>query len=268
MQVWTVANQKGGVAKTTTAIALGGYASEAGKRVLLIDIDPQGSMTSYFRQDPDSLSLSVFTLFKEHKKLTLELVSSLILPTSQPLMSLLPSSTLLATLERQSIGNDGLGLVLQKTIAHLKDEYDRVIIDCPPALGVLLINALVACDRLIIPVQTEFLAFKGLERMLHTLQMLSRSQKKQLDYVIVPTLYDKRTHASVTTLRKLRFDYGTSTWPGKIPVDTKLRDASKAGIAPQEFAPESHGIVAYKSLYSWLEKHDDQARYWRNQRHS
>jgi chromosome partitioning protein len=138
-------------------------------------------------------------------------------------------------------------------------------------LGVLLINALAACDRLVIPVQTEYLALKGLDRMIHTLRMLGHSQHRELDYVIVPTMYDKRTHASVGSLSKIRHKYGTETWPSKIPVDTRLRDASKAGMPPNVFDPNSHSMPAYRSLYEWLSKAGTNAEkvyYWTSRRSS
>lgn len=251
MQVWTVSNQKGGVGKTTTAAALGGIASQAGQRVLLIDLDPHGSLSSYFRLDPDRLTASAYTLFSERKKLSYAFVTSLIQETPFNRLRLLPASTALATLERQGIG-DGMGLVLSRALALIKDDIDLVILDCPPQLGVLMVNALAACDELIIPVQTEFLAIKGLDRILHTLQMLSRSRKRDLLYLIVPTMFDRRTQASVSSLRVIRNDYGTQVWPGKIPVDTKFRDASKAGIPPSLYEPESRGVLAYHSLYSFL----------------
>jgi chromosome partitioning protein len=104
----------------------------------------------------------------------------------------------------------------------------------------------------VIPVQTEFLALKGLERMVHTLRMLTRSRKKDLDYTIVPVMYDRRTQASVTSLRAIRNGYGEDVWPGCIPVDTKFRDASKAGMLPHLFDADTHGVEAYKSLYTFL----------------
>ncbi len=251
MQIWTIANQKGGVGKTTS-VALGGLAVERGLRVLLVDIDPHGSMSSYFKYDPDRLERSSFTLFKERKSLTTELVKSLIGPTSVKNLDILPASTLLATLERQAIGQDGMGLVLNRALAYVYDDYDLVVIDSPPLLGVLMINALAACQLLIIPVQTEFLAIKGLERMIHTLDMLGRSRKKPLVFSIVPTMFDRRTQASVSSLRHLRNEYSVPLWPGKIPVDTKFRDASKAGVPPHLYDPDSRGVDAYRSLLKWL----------------
>ena len=266
MQIWTVANQKGGVGKTTSSVALAGLAAEQGNRVLLIDLDPHGSMTSYFGHNPDDIELSVFTLFDDKKAICIDRINEILQPTSFKNMTLLPSSTALATLERRAIGKDGLGLVITKTLKQLDNEFDLVIIDCPPVLGVLLINALAACNHLVVPVQTEFLAIKGLERMVHTLRMLGQSQHHSLDYVIVPTMFDRRTQASVTSLSAIRHEYGADTWPGKVPIDTRFRDASKAGVPPHLYDPESKGITAYRSLYNWLVKHSkNQAntRYWK-----
>lgn len=254
MRVLTIANQKGGVGKTTTTVSLGGLAAEQGRRVLLLDLDPHGSLSSYFRQDPDTLARSAYTLFQERNNLSATLVKSLIQSTAFPNIDILPSATALATLERQSIGQDGMGLVLSRSLAQIYDNYDLVVIDTPPLLGVLMVNALAACQHLVIPVQTEFLALKGLERMVNTLNMMSRSRKKALDYSIVPVMYDRRTQASVTSLRTVRNTYPEQVWAGHIPVDTKFRDASKAGVPPHLFDTSSRGVEAYRSLYKWLQK--------------
>jgi len=252
VQVWTVANQKGGVGKTTTSIALGGLAAEQGKRVLLVDLDPHGSLTSYFRQNPDTLTESTFTLFEQRAHITHNLVEKITLTTPFSGLHVLPASTPLATLERKAIG-DGMGLVLSKSLSTIFDEYELAIIDCPPQLGVLMVNAIAACSRLIIPVQTEFLAIKGLERILHTLNMMKRSRKSELYYHIVPTMYDRRTQASVTSLRTIRNNFGEEVWAGKIPIDTRLRDASKAGMPPHLFDASSRSVLAYRSLFQFLE---------------
>ena len=266
MQIWTVANQKGGVGKTTTTVTLGGIAAESGQRVLLVDLDPHGSLTSYFGLDPDTLSNSVYTLFENPKRVCIETIAQLLQPTRFDNMVLLPASAALATLERQAIGKDGMGLVITRTLNELQEDFDLVIIDCPPILGVLLINGLAACERLIVPVQTEFLALKGLQRMIHTLRMLENSQHKPLRYVIVPTMFDRRTQASISTLSEIRHRYGHDTWPGKIPVDTQFRNASKQGIPPHLYAEDSRGTLAYKSLLKWLQKAEvesDKVRFWK-----
>ncbi|WP_188151637.1 ParA family protein [Teredinibacter waterburyi] len=251
MQIWTVANQKGGVGKTTTSVALGGLAAAAGKRVLLLDLDPHGSLTVYFRQNPDTLTESSFTLFDQRERINHNMVEKLILPTPFSNISVLPASTPLATLERRAVG-DGMGLVIRRALAAVSDDYDLAIIDCPPQLGVLMINAIAACTQLVIPVQTEFLAIKGLERILHTLQMMTKSRKQQVSYHIVATIYDRRTQASVSSLRTIRNDFGVPVWAGKIPIDTRLRDASKAGVPPNLFDANSRAVAAYHSLYNHL----------------
>ena len=251
MLIWTVANQKGGVGKTTTTVALGGLCAEQGKRVLLLDMDPHGSLTSYFKYEPDKVESSTFDLFQNRAQLSYESVRSTILPSGYANLDIIPSSMALATLERQAIGADGMGLVVGRALALLKDDYDVVLLDCPPLLGVLMINALAACQRLLVPVQTEFLALKGLERMTQTLQMMAKSRKHPLEYCIVPTMFDRRTQASISSLRQIRNNYGELVWPGRIPIDTKLRDASKAGIPPNLFQPDSRAVESYRSLLKW-----------------
>lgn len=252
MKVWAVANQKGGVGKTTSSVALAGLLADSGKRVVMVDLDPHGSMTSYFGHDPDTLEHSCFDLFQHEGQIPRDLPRSLLLPTSHERMSLLPSSTALATLERQSPGQSGLGLVIAKTLAQLWDDFDHAIIDSPPLLGVLMVNALAASQQLVIPVQTEFLAVKGLERMTNTLVMINRSRKQPLPYCIVPTLFDRRTQASLSTLRWLRATYPEQLWMAYVPVDTRLRDASRAGLTPSQFDTNSRGVIAYRALLKHL----------------
>lgn len=248
MRIWTVANQKGGVGKTTTSVTLAGIAAESGERVLLVDLDPHGSLSAYFRNNPDTSSASSFSLFEQRKSLNENFVLGLIKPTDFKNISFIPASVSLATLERQSIG-EGMGLVVAQALALVKDHFDRVIVDCPPQLGVLLVNALAACNHLIIPVQTEFLAIQGLERILNTLRMLGQSTGKLMPHTIVPVMFDRRTHASVSSLRVIRKDYGEPVWAGKVPIDTKLRDASKAGVPANIYEPESRAVFAYRSLF-------------------
>lgn len=250
MRVWAVANQKGGVGKTTSAVTLGGLLAEKGSRVLLVDLDPHGSMTSYFGQDPDTQQHSSFDLFSD-QDLSVEQVRALICPTCLSGLSMIPSSMALAMVERRA-ASDGMGLKVSRALAMIWDEYDYVLIDSPPVLGALMINALAACERLIVPVQTEFLALKGLERMIRTVTMVTRSLKKQLNYLVVPTMFDRRTQASVSTLRTLRNTYQGDIWPSMIPVDTRFRDASKEGQPPSVFSPDARGVEAYRALLKVL----------------
>lgn len=248
MRIWAVANQKGGVGKTTTTLALAGLLADAGKSVLVVDLDPHGSMTSYFGYDPDSMEHSCYDLFQHSGKIPAYLPQQLLRDTSHEHIKLLPSSTALAVLERQSPSKDGLGLVIARTLALLSDGFDFAVIDSPPLLGVLMVNALAASEHLLIPVQTEFLALKGLERMVNTLKMINRSRQQPLPFTIVPTLFDRRTQASITALRMLKKQYPEKLWQAYIPIDTRLRDASRAGLVPSRFDKSSRAILAYRAL--------------------
>ena len=248
MRVWSVANQKGGVGKTTTSVTLGGLLAERGYRVLLVDLDPHGSMTSYFHYDQDNLTKSSYNLFLMSGELDVNEVRGLVHDTEEENLKVMPATTALATIERQLHGQEGLGLKVSRGLAKLWDDYDFALIDTPPVLGVLMINALAACERLLIPVQTEHLAIKGLERMLRTVAMINRSRRQELPYTVIPTMYDRRTHASVTSLRILRNDFGDCVWPSMVPVDTRFRDASKSGLTPCRFDPEARGVQSYAAL--------------------
>lgn len=251
MRVWSVVNQKGGVGKTTTAVSLAGLLAEQGKRVLMLDLDPHGSMTAYFGLDPDNISSGSNDLFYFAKAPSKEEVQALIQTTAYPNLDIVPASTLLATVERKLQGGEGLGLKISRALAQVWDDYDYALLDSPPVLGVLMVNALAACERLLIPVQTEHLALKGLERMEHTLKMINRSQQRQLDHIIVPTMYDRRTQASIASLRHIRNNYD-SAWQSMIPVDTRFRDASKAGAPISMFDSQSRGAAAYAVLLKHL----------------
>jgi chromosome partitioning protein len=254
MKVWAVANQKGGVGKTTTAVTLGGLLAGWGLETLLVDIDPHGSMTSYFRYDPEELEQSTYSVFQarvEHRQID---PLSLIHQTGTECLHLLPASVALATLDRQASHLEGMGLVLKQALDELAGRFDYVLIDCPPMLGVLMVNALAACDHLVIPVQTEFLALKGLERMLHTLRMILKARTEPLPYTIVPTFFDRRTSAAPEALQVLRETYSpTELWGDVIPVDTKFRESSRAGIPPPVFCPGSRGVEAYSRLLAALQ---------------
>ena len=149
MHVWAITNQKGGVGKTTTSVSLAGLLAEQGKKVLMLDLDPHGSLTSYFGYDPDSLSASCYQLFQSDGNITADEVKALVTNTSVPGLFIIPTSPALATVERQMTGKDGMGLRVSKAMQAIDGDYDYVLLDCPPVLGVLMINAMAASEKLI-----------------------------------------------------------------------------------------------------------------------
>lgn len=252
MKVWAVANQKGGVGKTTTAVTLAGLLAQQGHETLLVDLDPHGSMTAYFGYDPDHVEDGVYRLFESGGAVGRDMPVPVLRQTRFDHLMLLPASTALATLDRQLGAREGMGLILARYLRRMSARIDYVLIDCPPVLGVLMVNALAACGHLVIPVQTEFLALKGLERMMHTLDMILRARKIDIPYTIVPALFDRRTRASVDSLRLLRETYAEHLWQGAIPVDTQFREASRMGGPITHLFPHARGTTAYSGLLDML----------------
>ena len=253
MKIWSVSNQKGGVGKTTSVVTLGGLLSSWGFRVLLVDLDPHGSLTSYFKMNPDEIESGVYNLFLDasEKKKNVD-PAVYIAKTEFDGIHVLPASTAIATLDRQVAAIGGMGLVVATALNKVSDQYDYVLIDSPPMLGVLMINALAACDQLVIPVLAEFLALKGLDRMVHTIRMVFHSRKTPPKFTIVPTMFDKRTKAARDSLAALYQQYPENVWRAVIPVDTKVRDASQAGVPLPLFDKGARAAEAYAELLELL----------------
>ena len=261
MQVWAIANQKGGVGKTTSAVNLAGLLAKRGKRVLMVDMDPHGSLTSYLKFDNENLSSSLYDLFDVLAKKEGALAKSSMARTLKRTLlfaqiegiKLIPSAPVMATLDRRMGAKQGMGLALRQILAELEGDFDYALLDCPPVLGLLLVNAVAASDHLLIPVQTEYLAIKGLERMLKTVDMVKKSLNKTLPYTIIPTLYDQRTRAARESLAILQRDFEAKyLWGSSIPVDTHFRDASSIGLPLSHAGYESQGLRAYADLLDAL----------------
>jgi len=256
MVIWTIANQKGGVGKTTTTISLGGLLAERGHRVLFIDLDPHASLTYYLGIDSEELEKSAFDVLLEGPEVDRETFMAAVQKTKFDNIDVLPATMALATLDRKLGGRSGMGLVMRKALRKLRMDYDYVLIDVPPVLGVLMVNALAACRRVIVPVQCETLALKGLDRMLQTLELVKHSLRQDHKVTIVPTMYDKRTRASLEAYQRLVKEHGNKVWGGMVPVDTKFRDASAAQTPPSMYAPRARGVLAYTQLLTLLMQKD------------
>ncbi len=248
MLVWAVASQKGGVGKTTTVASLAGWLEKEGLRVLVVDTDPHASLTAYMGFEDDQLDSNLYDIYSG-SELTRDKVLECCKATRFKGLDIIGSTMALATVDRQLSGRAGVGRILKRALSLVDSEYDVALIDCPPVLGALMVNALVAASLVLVPTQTEFLALKGLEGMVRTFAIMEKASKGALiDYIIVPTMYDRRTHASNTSLDFLKIHYRDHLWAGVIPVDTLFRESSYRNIPVPLMDKKSRGADAYRQL--------------------
>ena len=177
MLVWAVASQKGGVGKTTTVASLAGWLQRQGLRVLVVDNDPHASLTAYFGYSDEELECSLYDLYKK-RELKEQDVRDAVTSTRFDNLDLIASTMALATVDRQLSGRAGVGRILSRILACVENDYDVAIIDCPPVLGALMVNALAAASLVLVPTQTEFLALKGVEGMVKTFEIMQKAVKK------------------------------------------------------------------------------------------
>lgn len=247
-KILAVANQKGGVGKTTTAINLGSALARLGKEVLVVDLDPHACASLHLRLYPEEQTANLYDVFAASESLWPQIWDRLIQPTAIAGLRMAPGCIRLSELENDFRDRKSKGNVLRQALAGLKSQYDYIILDCPPHLGILLINALIACDLLIIPIQTDFLALHGLKLLFDTLRTLNKVLPQPVRYRAVPTMYDKRAKACTRVLELLRQKMGTAMFETVIGVDTRFREASALGKSIFEVDPRSRGASAYDSL--------------------
>ncbi|MFP7726132.1 ParA family protein [Lysobacter sp. D1-1-M9] len=245
MLIWAIANQKGGVGKTTTSLCLSRNLAESGERVLLLDLDPHASLTRAFEVPSAPPPAGTHDLFSGHDPDLRTLARG----TAIPGLLMVAAQPALATLERRGATQPGLGLALGRALHRVRGDFDYVLLDCPPTLGLLMVNALAAADRLVIPTQTDPLALHGLADMLRTAEMIERSRRRPLPRHILPTLFDRRTRSGVKSLEQLHDTYAGRVWHKAVPMDTRLRDPAVLTAAE---APTGRGALAYRSALRWL----------------
>jgi len=224
-KIVSIASQKGGVGKTTTVVSIGGSLVKMGYRVLLVDVDPNASLTAYFRLKPERADHCSYALFQDKPFSP----AKLILQTDVNKLDLIPSSSVLAMLERDVGLKKGMGTLLQKNMEKFVYQYDFILIDSPPTLGLIMINVIYSGDVLVVPVQTEYLALRGLEKMDSTITMIKKT-KPEVNWQVLPTMYDQRTNAARCSLRDIEQRYGDYLHGDVISVDTKLRNASMLSL--------------------------------------
>ncbi|MBQ9452480.1 MAG: ParA family protein [Desulfovibrio sp.] len=252
-KILAVANQKGGVGKTTTSITLGGALARMGKKVLLLDLDPHACATLHARIYPESVKYSLYDLFLADEKAWPEVWFSLIRSKALAGVDVAPGNIRLSELEVDFRERRAKGSVLARSLTVVKEDYEYIILDCPPHVGILLVNALVAADLLIIPIQTDFLALHGLKLLFDTLHTLNKALGRPICYKAVPTMYDKRAKACTRVLELMQKKMGTSMFTTIIGVDTHFREASALGGTIFDIDAHSRGALAYTELADEVE---------------
>jgi len=243
-RIIAVANQKGGVAKTTTAINLSASLAVAEKRVLLIDLDPQGNATSGVGIDCDTLKQSVYDLLIGRKPF-----SALKIKTEVPHLDLLPAGIDLVGAEIELADMDDRETILKAGLEGLREVYDYIVIDCPPSLGFLTLNALTAADTLLVPLQCEYYALEGLKLLLRTMQLVQKSFNAELKIEgIVLTMYDNRNNLNRQVSEEIRSHFGSQVFQSIIPRNITLAEAPSYGKPVLFYNAVSRGAEAYIAL--------------------
>ncbi len=243
-RIYALANQKGGVGKTTTAVNLGAYLANAGKRILLVDADPQANATSSLGVDKNALTRSVYDMLVGSEPAT-----SLTMLTQCPGLDLLPATPALAGAEIELVGLAGRELRLRRALSPMRPRYDFILIDTPPSLGMLTINALTAADGVLIPIQCEYLPLEGLTQLLRTVELVRQSLNPDLIIRgLIMTMYDARTNLSRQVVEEIRQHFATTAFRAIIPRSIKIGEAPSYGEPLVTFAPDSSGAQAYAAL--------------------
>ena len=247
-QTIACANQKGGVGKTTTVINLGTYLALAGLRVLLVDVDPQGNATSGLGIDRASLRGTLYDALSGSMP-----VADVILPTGVGGLSIVPSSISMAGAEVELASTDQRERRLARVLGGLADDYDYILLDCPPSLGLLTVNALTAADAVLIPLQCEFYALEGLTQLIATVNLVRDNLNPDLEIKgVVLTMADARTNLSADVSAEARRHLGSVVFDTVVPRNVRLSEAPSFGLPIALYGPESKGAEAYAALATEL----------------
>ena len=247
-KIISLANQKGGVGKTTTAVNLAAALAESGRQVLLVDLDPQANATSSLGFDKRVITQSVYNCLMED--LPLEKIVAL---TNWMRLDLAPANPGLAGAEVELVGEEAREYRLRNALRAMNSRYDYILIDCPPSLSLLTLNALAASDSVIVPVQCEYLAMEGLAQLMTTIDMVRRSLNPSLRIEgLVMTMYDARTHLSQQVAEEVRKHFGDKVFKTVVPRSVRLSEAPSFGQPGITYAPTTPGAQAYRALVAEL----------------
>ncbi|MCM1290150.1 MAG: AAA family ATPase [Corallococcus sp.] len=243
-KIISFSNQKGGVGKTTTAINLAAYVAKSGRRVLLVDFDPQGNATSGYGIEKNQLETSCYDVLMGDCIATQVIASTLI-----DNLSILPSNIDLAAAETDLVNMPSRESALKRALEPVKNDYDYIFIDCPPSLGLLTLNALVASDSVIIPIQSEFFALEGLSQLMNTIKIVRQRLNANLSVNgVILTMYDTRTIMSKQVTDEIYKYFGEKIYTVPVPRNIKLVESPSFGVPIAVHAPNSSGAVAYEAL--------------------
>ena len=243
-RIIAIANQKGGVGKTTTAINLSACLSEKGQKVLAIDMDPQGNMSSGLGLDKDSIDKTIYDMIIGESD-----VEEVINHGTIDNLDILPSNVDLSAVEIELIDVDNKEFVVRDAIQKIRDNYDYIIIDCPPSLSLLTINAMTTADSVLVPIQCEYYALEGLSQLIHTVELVKERLNSTLEIEgVVFTMYDARTNLSLQVVENVKDNLQQNIYKTIIPRNIRLAEAPSYGTPINQYDPKSAGAESYMRL--------------------
>lgn len=243
-RIIAIANQKGGVGKTTTAINLSASLASLGKKVLAIDMDPQGNMSSGLGVDKNEVEKTVYDLIIGNIGIE-ECIYEEVIEN----LDVLPSNIDLSAAEIELIGVDNKEYILRDEVNKVKEKYDFIIIDCPPALSMLTINAMTTSDSVLVPIQCEYYALEGLSQLIHTIELVQERLNPELEIEgVVFTMYDARTNLSLQVVENVKDNLNQNIYKTIIPRNVRLAEAPSYGMPINLYDPKSKGTESYLLL--------------------
>lgn len=243
-RIIAIANQKGGVGKTTTSINLSACLAEIGQKVLTVDIDPQGNTTSGLGVDKNTVENNVYDLLLGECS-----IEDCIVETEIENQSLIASNVNLAGAEIELIGIDEKEYILKKALNKVRKQYDFIIIDCPPSLNMLTVNALTAADTVLVPIQCEYYALEGLSQLMHTIDLVKERLNPNLEMEgVVFTMYDARTNLSLQVVESVKNNLNQKVYKSIIPRNVRLAEAPSYGMPITKYDRRSTGAESYRLL--------------------
>lgn len=243
-RIIAIANQKGGVGKTTTAINLSACLAEKGKKVLSIDMDPQGNMTSGLGVSKDEVEKTVYDLIIGEAE-----IEDIICREVSENLDILPTNIDLSAAEIELIGIDDKEYIIKKEVEIIRDNYDFIIIDCPPSLSMLTINAMTTADSVLVPIQCEYYALEGLSQLIHTIELVKERLNPVLSIEgVVFTMYDARTNLSLQVVENVKDNLNQNIYKTIIPRNIRLAEAPSYGMPINQYDSKSAGAESYRLL--------------------